>query len=509
MSKIPSRLRAALRSPWLFVAVLGAVLLQLFFLYGPLHNGDTTEYTLTTIAIANHASPDIRLRDIEDGLRQLPNMRYTYQLLIEDMSGPKVAVDLPFLYGRQHQVYSVHFFAFSALAAIPYKLALLAGLPPFSCYYIVNLFCLLLLGLSLRRLSGGNLPALAGVALFLACGGWLYLRWTSPELMSAAALLAGMALFCANAPLRGGLLIGAAALQNPSIGAALAFMPLLRLAMHGRAGQDWRSLAGVALQGRRGCAGLLLGLATAALAPLWNLYQFGYLSAIAHYYTRPDYISLLRLHSLFFDLSQGMILAVPALLALLLLWTWRGRVGGRWLLAGCCALMLVMALPALPVVNWNSGAQGIMRYAFWAAMPLLFALLWQWRERAVWQPAMALVLVLQAYAMRALEDYHYTAFSPLAMSVMKHAPALYNPEPELFGERVQHSDSFIQENQVYTVEFEGHPLKTMYHADTPEAQVKLCGPGGRVAPQQRHTDSTRGWRYIDGPVKCLPAPVAG
>lgn len=506
-SRLLPAMKRLLNSPWLLAALLLALAYAGLTRYDPVHNGDIAEYTLTTVAFANHGTPEIRPDDLRHCLQALPAMAGAYASLSHDLTEHKTALTMPFVYGRGGGIYAIHFFAYSALAAPAYRLLPQFGLPAFKCYQAVNLAMVVLLGLSLRRLFRDNLKALLGVALFLACGSWPYLRWSSPEVMSAAALLSALVLFCTGAPLRAGLLAALGALQNPSIVFALLLAPLLRYTVLDADGLPPRQRALAALQGRRGLAGLGLGAALALAAPLWNLWQFGVPSVIAAVFTRAEFASLTRLHSLFFDLSQGMLIAVPALLLLLAGWALvRPGDGARapWLLPACALLMLAMALPALPVINWNSGAQGMMRYAVWASAPLLFAALWQMRTRRGWLPPLLLVLLCQARVSYALERYVYLDFSPLAGWVLQHAPQLYNPEPEIFAERSKHRDDYFDEPEIYTFSYRGQATKTLYHAATQARLRKLCGPQAELAPDNHYADSTRGWRYINGSVRCRP-----
>ncbi|USX15500.1 hypothetical protein NHH88_06880 [Oxalobacteraceae bacterium OTU3CAMAD1] len=500
-----------LRSSGFFAAALFALATYLLHSWVPIHNGDVAEYTLTTLAIANHGTPDIRPSDIEDGRRRLPELAPLYANLERDMNSQSGELNMPFARGLGGRVYAIHFFAYSALAAVPFKLLPLAGIDPFKCYLAVNLACIAMLGLALRRLLGDNLKAVCALGLFLGAGVWWYLRWSSPEVMSAAALLSALILFCTGAPLRAGLLASIGAMQNPSIVLAFGFMPLLRLALRHTPGQPWRARLADAVQGWRGAAGMAAGTLLALSAPLWNQIQFGTPSIIGKIFTRSYLFTWARLHSLFFDLSQGMLIGIPAIAALLLAWGWAGRRdggGAAWRLLGACAAMtLALVLPALPVINWNSGAQGIMRYAVWAAMPLLFALVWQMHGRRGWRwlVPVLVVLGLQAGVTRALGAFRYVEFSPLAKRVMEHAPGLYNPDPELFAERTTHVDEYFKEPEIYLYRYKGVVTKALYHISNPGVAAALCGPGSALAADNALVDASRGWRYVNGPVKCVPA----
>jgi hypothetical protein len=492
------------RAGWRFPVVLALLLALLPSLYPPVLGGDVIEYTLDTVAIATHGTPDIRLQDIARAKQMQPGLAAGYELLEKDMRVGKRPEFQAFIQGRSGDVYPVHFFGYPMLAALPFKVLEQLGAPPFKAFQFVNLLAVFILGLALQRFFGSSFKALAGVALFLLCGGWLYWNWSSPECVSAAALLSGMLLFTSGAPVAGAVLAGLAGQQNPTIVFFFGFAPLLLLV------QGYRSGAGVkanlqAILTRRHLAGLALGAAVFALPPLFNLVQYGTPNPIAKLFSDPALIGLVRLESFFFDLNQGMILAIPAVLAALAVWGWN-RHRALPVLAVCFAFTLALAVPALAVLNWNSGALGVMRYAFWAAMPLLFALLLRLRDSVRWPaPLLVGIVLVQAFFMFHAGRYGYVEFSPVALRLLAHAPALYHPEPEIFAERMAHNDDYIQPDKVYVYKVDGKVVKTLVNRDNPQLDTELCGSGAVLAPDNKFTDSYRGWRYIDGPARCTPA----
>jgi hypothetical protein len=302
------------------------------------------------------------------------------------------------------------------------------------------------------------------------------------------------------------MLAGLAGQQNPTIVFFFAFAPLLLALQRHRDGMSI-AVAARSVLSRRNVLGLALGAAVFALPLLFNLYQFGVPNIIARLFSDTRLVGLVRLESFFFDLNQGMILAVPAVLAALLAWGWgrgRGASGQALVLGACLAFTVALVLPALAVLNWNSGAAGVMRYAFWAAMPFLFALLLRLREHARWPGAVvALVAATQCAFMYHDSLYAYTEFSPIARALLQRAPDLYHPEPEIFAERMAGNDDYIQPDKVYVYKVDGRPVKTLVNVANPNADELLCGTGGAIAPDNRGTGSTRGWRYIDGPIRCL------
>lgn len=499
-------LAAAARPLRTFAIALFLVLAAMLVIFPPQHNGDSVEYTLVTVAIAGHGSPDIRYDDIAMARAQVPERAHVYDILERDMRAEKDDVYAAFVRGRGRAIYSVHFFGYPALAAIPYQLLPLVGLPAFKCYQVINLAAIFVLGLCLYRLFGTPLKAGFALALYMLCGGALYWSWSSPECLSAAALLSAIILYSTGAPLRAGLLAGLAAQQNPTILCFFGFAPLLQLCLLRQAGMAWGAALREALAPR-----LLLhmapGLALFALPPLFNLWQFGVPNIIVKLFSNPALVSLTRLHSFFFDLNQGMLIGIPALVAVLCLWVWRGA-GRRMLnvLALCAGFTLALALPTLAVLNWNSDAAGVMRYAFWSAMPLLFVLLWRLRQAERWPVGLCAALVLaQTGALVHASSYNYITFSPLAQLAMKHLPGWYNPEPEIFAERAQSSEEVMDPQRVYAYTADGITLKTMRHRAN--HATAICGAGQveahSGAPAMAPVASTRGWAYSNNAVRCL------
>ncbi|RFP11915.1 hypothetical protein D0T23_18265 [Duganella sp. BJB475] len=488
----------------LFGALLALLLAALALSRPASLSGDGEEYLLMTVALAAHGSPDLRLDDLARARPLMPGYEPALDELGRGIAAGALVPRQGYYRGNDGRAYSLHFFGYPALAALPFKLLQWSGGNPLRCFQIANLSLVWLLGLCLLRVFGSAPKALAGVALFMGCGGILYWNWSSPEVVSAAALLAALLCWCGGAPRRAGLLAGVAALQNPSIVFVLGAAPLLALCLHYRRDATPGANLRATLTPRM-LAGLAIGLAIWSLSPVFNLIEFGTPSLIAKVATAHELISLVRLHSLYFDLNQGMLIAIPGVAAALLLGGWRAgtapsrRLGALALLLAA-ALTVAFAVPALSVHNWNSGAAGVMRYAFWAAMPLLFLLLWRLRGRRWPALPIALLAASQALAMAHASQYLYLEFSPLATWVMRHAPGLYNPEPEVFAERATHGELQLDPGKVYAFEQDGVPLKVLYHSSLADPQARLCGeaPAGNGGAGQ--------WRYLDHPAACA-APV--
>lgn len=495
-----------------------ALLLGALARHEPALNGDAGEYVLTTIALASHGTPAIARSDVQRARQLAPQLEHTLAALEQGMRSQQ-RVPLPGFYrGKDGEVYAIHFFAYPALAAVPFKLLQWAGLPPLKCFQLVNLAAVFLLGACLLKLFGHGAKALLGIGLFMLCGGALYVHWASPECLSAAALLAGMILFVGGAPISGAVLAGLASLQNPAIGAFCGFAPVLRLLLAGRPGEGLVRNLRHTLTPRYWLA-IGIGCGLFALAPLFSLWQFGVPSVIVKVGgANPRLASLARLQSYYLDLNQGMVIGIPAVLAAVLLWSWRLppralRARAAALVAVCAAMTLVLVLPALAIYNWNSDAAGLMRYACWGGMPMLFAFLWCLAQRrrwpARWLAVIGVVGVVQAGAMLHDAGYNSLEFSPTAKWVLARTPALYNPPAEIFAERSTHSEEPLDKGRLYVHEAAGVRRKTLYHDALVDLDARLCGPQRVLADSDSRTNAGGLWRYINGEVQCEDDNGAG
>jgi hypothetical protein len=486
------------RPAWRFALVLAALLLALCMLQRPKHFGDVLEYIPTTVALANHGTPDIRATDLAGAMAVVPDLAPPLGEIAGAISRGEGSPEHGIL-RTGHGYFAMHFFAYPALAALPFKVLKSAGIDPLRCFQLVNSAALFVLGMALLRLFGNARRAAVFMLCYLMCGGMLYWQWSSPETISAAGLLAGLIFYSTGAPIAGGLLAGLGSTQNPPILLFCVFAPLLRACLPGK-----RSGAARIVPDGREFAGLVLCGLLAMLPAAFDLVVFGTPSIIGKLAADPQLVTGHRLFSFFFDLNQGLLLGVPAVAAALLLW--RVREPAAWQLTLAAALFAVaMAGLSLLATNWNSGAEGITRYALWVSMPLLFAFAWRLRFAQRWPAALvAVVLVVQTGAMLHARRYTYLEFSPLARMTMQAAPGWYNPEPEIFAERVTHADAFNAIDKVLSWSAPAKPVKILYNARSDAAQRQLCGNDAMAAASSNSVDAGSGWRYINGNPTCLP-----
>jgi hypothetical protein len=492
----PAFARAFLSERRAFGLALFAVLLLLFCLRPPNKTGDFAEYGVMTIAFAAHGTPAIRLSDIHEARRLNPEPAFSalYQQL-EDGIRKNTANPAPAFYrGNDAHYYSLHFFAYSAIAAIPYAAFEALGIPPFKCYQFVNLAFIFILGLVAFDFFRSRTRAAAAIALFFLCGGLLYWDWCSPEAMTAASLLAGLMLYLNGAPIAGGVLAGLASMQNPPLVFFAGFAPLLKF-LHKSSSMSARDLVS--------CAIVILLF---SLPILFNLSEFGFPSLLAAASTDTRLISGLRLFSFFFDLNQGMLIGVPALFAALAAILLFAKSGSMRLLACCAALFsIVLAIPALSAQNWNSGASGMMRYAFWAAMPILFGCLLYARDNKVSYTLILALLVAQAGATWMERQYSYVQFSRAAKFFIARFPSAYNPAFEIFSERLRNKEGALSKDSILYYRVNEQVRKIAFNLDNQKAGLALCGKNKALSLDAGIAPVEDGWVYLNTAPLCVPA----
>lgn len=470
--------------------------------------GDFPEYGLTSIAIAQHGTPYIQLDDVDRAIAV--SHEAGFRDLFMDIREKMVRGDeVPFpglVRSRQGQYLALHFFAYPAMAAIPLRILDGLGVDPFKAGQVVNLLPIFVLGLACYLLLGSAWRAWLALALFLLCGALRYLNWFSPEVFSMAALISGLILFSLGRPIAAVILPGLAAMQNPPLLFFALFAPALRFGwLIASEALHWRAALRATVT-RRNLVACTLLAAMAGIPVLSNLWHFGEPSLIATLSSDASLISPGRLGSFFFDPNQGAIVAFPAVAALVLWQAWTLRAKGfAWLAAGALGLILALVVPAMSTVNWNSGAAGPMRYAVWGAAPLLYLALAGLALQHRW-PARTLLLVLlaQGLAMWHSKQYEYREFSPAAAWLLRTAPALYNPDPEIFHDRALGTDGAMPENRVIAWPDAQRPSKIMYNERNPAAATTLCGQGARL-DEHAIVPMGQGWRYINGAPRCVAA----
>ena len=496
------------------LAALAAVLTVAAVRLAPERWGDGYEYYLTLEALQNHGGAGITpsdARTLQNKLRGTAQRGFDLEFvsrLKDDFDNGRASHGMyPASDGR---FYAYHFWAY-ALAAWPAASLLeAAGVSGLKAFQLTNAWLIVAaVGFVLlsRRLAPAESRLLA--VLFLTGGALFYWQWPQPEVFSAALLFAACvamvsgryaaAMFCASL----------AALQNPTLAilipATLAYAWLRSRIERAPVGTArWLRLAAVAAA----------TLAVAALPYAFYLWRFGKPSLITDIgFIDPTLLDTARVASFFFDLSQGAIVGLPGVVAGWLLAVALAALAAiRWNdprlgkdarvavldVAALSAALAILAAPMLMQNHWNSGASIFMRYAFVAGAVLMVAAvrglaLLPARAAAAAAAAMAALQIAATaiYTPHAGSMGDYLAHKPLAAAVLARAPALYDPEPEIFIERTLRSEVAWTRDGIRAAAAKLPHLMTADGSDIAKVLVPLpltevsfeplCGPQGVLA----------------------------
>lgn len=383
----------------------------------PILTGDAREYYLTAESFANHQTPDLRTEDV-NGVRGL---------FAQDFQ--ETLPDQPFGYflARDGRLYSFHFWLYPLMTLPAQSILKWLGVDRLRAFAWTNTFfylaalwsvALFFRGSRAQRLTFLGLSALNPV-LF-------YLDWTHPEVWSFALVTLSLVCFSRRNLTAATLFASLAATQNPPLIFLAGFYILLRL-WGLRRSFDLPKALGVVLAG-----------APAAAPMLFYFLFFGTPNLILQTgMADPKLASWARLADLYLDLNMGLLPYIPLALCTVFILVIMSLLRRKLTpVLGLAPVLLLMSVACLQTANWNHGAAGLNRYAVWH-LPLLFYLfadLLPMNRLAVRWLALAAV-VTQAAILLTLGPVGYMQFSPVARWVMERAPALYNPDPEVFAER--------------------------------------------------------------------------
>lgn len=494
------------RLEWVAVVSTALMLLLLAMTLDPIWKGDGPYYFGMLKGLAENASPalteDVRAF-VKDQIKFDP-----VPLTVVSDAGDR---------------YGIHFFFFSLLNVPMFNILQAAGADALRTFQLTNAL-FLSAALCYVLLLSKQLPAvrwLLAIAFVFSTGS-IYLQWTHPELLTASAVLVSCLAFVEKRYLLATSLAVIGSFQNPSVALLIPIYFVFQAIVD-------QAPTGV-LAGIRANAMAIVRVAFVSLFALvpyaWSFWQFGSMSPIADsVYIDYSLIGWPRLVSYLFDLNQGLIVGLP-----LLIWLVPMAVlcsisalhrNNRYLDRSDALLIgfLFVCFPTLAQSNWNGGHSVFLRYASWGGMTLL---VWA-AVRAAPLAAFSFIpaLVLQTLAMLVyggidvlrLQDQR--SLKPWVPRIWEMAPHWYDPEPDIFFERVIGRDGGAF-TPVVLRGSGGEILRAISRSKSlAEAERAHCGAGGSVVAVDdrpssaiRFVDAGRSYGYVTGRFDCLwPVPV--
>jgi hypothetical protein len=470
---------------------------------GPVAEGDAGEYLLMLESLARHMTPDMRTGDIQ-----------ALSLAAVSSGTPLDFTNIYAGYFRasDDRRYCYHFWAYP-LVGLPARLALqtlrmdrLKALP------ITNAILLMLALtaiLNSPRLTGAARASLFGLTL-LSPVAWMVL-WPHPEVFTFVGVTLSM-LWCQEARYVHAISAAAvASMQNPPLVFLVGGLWLdalvaarARCPIGGRPATPW-------LKGSRSSPRTLLSVTLAAapamIPPIFYYWKFRTPSLVAREAASWHEVSLQRAGELLFDLNIGMLPYLPVTMLLFLVVVAVALAKRGRLVLINAAILLFLGLSASATTNWNSGTPGPNRYAIWM-LPFVFLSVVTLRETWVSRPRRFGIAMTAAIASQALIVYmqgglvvraNYLEHSYAAAFVLRRAPWLYNPSPEVFAARTLHRDTFaatiLQEPVVYRTEAGCH--KAWARPEDEEPLKAICGPLPSATVAAIRQGVAGEWRYVN------------
>lgn len=411
--------------------------------------GDGLEYVLMAEAIVNHATPDIRVEDVDSyrkeaqkhgGWASNPKQSYFLEIRSFLSSQKREFMDqtVGFVQGNKGQVHTIHFSTYPYFVA-PFKLIFKSfSIHPVDVFFIVN--GLLLLTVVYLLLFYFPVPTWFGLlfsGLFYFSAVQWYLLWTHPEVFVACFTVIGLFTFEFKNKYIGVFLCAIAATQYQPLALLVLLMVVSDIL---KKGFDVKNI-------------LLLGISSfiVVLPPLFYYYHFSVTNLVKELgFLDTKYIGFHRLTSFFFDLNQGLILSFPLLFFFYivlyikdLVFRFKTKVKKYYFWDIVPFLIIILVLIVSTMGNWNHGQSISNRYVVYIGTILLCHLGWllfRLGNRRNIRVVTTVVLVVQAVVVTSfggLAPNYWTdgIHKKIAKKVLNYYPALYNPDPYIFAVR--------------------------------------------------------------------------
>lgn len=472
--------------------------------------GDGPEYVLTTEALYRHGSPDIRGKDSRlfkkaftkrsswensyksaffdefEGFLMKPNKKFR-----ENFGGIYVA--------KNNKTYGYHFFSYSLLN-VPARYCIgLLNKNPLACFKYTNIFLILLCCAIILFISPFNLltSSLIAFSFFYSSVFW-YIGWTHPEVFTACLLAIGLWLFFQNYNYIPLTLISIATTQN---------QPLLFLSI---------LIAGIILYREKISVKTLikLGLSTFVIAipSIYYYYHFGTFNLIKDEgFLDTKYQTFTRIFGFFFDINQGMVLAIPLVLFLYLFFilslSYKSIVNKKINAVDFSFPILLLALTSILVTmgNWNHGQAVINRYASWASVIVFIHFFFLIKDFSNIKKLVVCILVFITQISTTLYhetlnkfDWTWNQHKPIAEWVLKNYPSWYNPDPTIFGIRTTNGYNINPETSPIIFLGDNNEIcKIMCLKDKLGELVYYGVPNESIGDFEKNKKILNDWVYID------------
>jgi hypothetical protein len=475
--------------------------------------GDGAEYVLVTEAFYKHKSPDIRAKDARSFKTSFIKHEswdkvikpYVFDDFEKFLNTPGKEFAKPgdsnsgLYVAKNGKVYGYHFFTYSFINVPARYLMGILNKNPLSAFKLTNAFLILLTCFLILFYTPFNLLASCLIAFsFYYSSVFWYLGWIHPELFTVCLVTISLWFFFQNyyyVPL---IIMSLAVTQNQPLVFVLAFMALLTILNKGF------SLLNVI---KIGFCCFIIGLP--ALFYYYNFETFSIINKAG--FLDSQYQTFTRVFGFYFDLNQGVIIAIPVvLITYILIWFRKIQLALKNKQLPTKDFFLVFAIIAVgytvsSMIVWNHGQSVINRYATWVSAIILIQCFFWIKEAMPKKQTIALSLIAISQVFTALyhekiseDEMSCYKHKPIASWVLNNFPSLYNPDPHIFGIRTLHEFE-VEEKTSPILYFnpDKELCKIMCHVNKMDDLQNFGISKDKIALLKKEKSAINNWVYIN------------
>lgn len=478
-------------------------------------HGDGYEYIMTTEAIYNHGTPDVKKSDAENYIKTLEDMnvevysKWVYTNLAEYVEYVKeenlkfqkdiINGTTGFILANNGKLYAHHFWFYSALV-IPARALLHLMDADISKSFLMTNLCLFFIAIWLilknKRLNFPKRIVLATLMGFSPAI-W-YIQWPHPDFFAGIYTFLAVVYFFTERKIWAIFILSILSFHFPPL-AFLALFMIFNVLYEKRGNWTFKLFLKLFI------AGLWVFVPT-----IFYLSVYEVPSIIAHMeYLSWDVVTFHRFWGFFFDLNQGVILGIPLFLLLFIGFMVYDLIKRQHLIIYYLASsILIMSLFFLQMKNWNHGCEVVNRYAVWVSMILMTLLLFRLFELKNKTFLSTLIILLIGSQIPVISQqaefkkirWSAQIMSPLSKYVFANYPSWYNPDPKIFFERTKYQTNSRTDSVIVFADDDSTITKFMVDTAAYEQLIKRGMNDEAVQIHMREAKKYHAkWFYINRP----------
>ncbi len=472
----------------------------------PYIEGDGFEYVLMTESFYNHFSPDLQMQDlvslkynIHNSYKKIdfPKKEYIEQLCLM-MNLPKhdfMRGLVGYFYSKQNKYYSYHYYTYSLFCLPARIIGEWTDSPILHTFYKTNALLVIITCLILLFYFSKNVYISIFSALCFCFGVcYWYLGWEHTEIFTTCLVVWGMVFFLNEKRLLGLFFIALAVSQTQTL--------MLLLAM----------LSCWAVYDKKFNIKYMVYtflVCFVAFCPLiYYYYHFGTTNLIKDLgFLDNKYVTGTRLFGFYFDVNQGMILAMPLILITYIILYINSLLKNiktlkfHFLLPFIC---ICMTMVASSMGSWNPGQSIVHRYSTWIGSIIFvhtFYLLEQTSgDKKFLLSSFLWTQIIVCFYFQTINkfDWEQAYHKSIANWTLDNYPEFYNPDPLIFAVRTDRVFDFsnLQEPVIYFNK-EHEVKKVMFNKEHLANMKKYFPEGFDVSKFSTYNDDY-GWAYLKG-----------